>query len=190
MTQLTSDDEARTRLALAQRLSDVNAKQDVALYVFEKWHWRLRKLFCSDPAIGADDLEQVFFQGIFEAVDDAALDRGDPLYFLSQRGVWRVTSMLSSSRLLKRGAERAEDRDRIAFVNGNSEDPAELVVRRVGAHEVALEIAAESEGSAMAVFEALFRMAADGEVVLKQAADEVGVSPQRVSQIVSRMRGD
>ena len=169
---------------------DYGARTDVALYVFDKWKYRAHALFAADRSLDHDDLEQVFFLGILEGVPKAD-ERGNPLFHLSQRGLWRVKSTVKASQL--RGMTINEDLSEVreGRLHEKSEDHADLVINWVAADQMLINVAPHLSDRAKDAFMLLINgdLGDPAEPGLnKRLAEAMQVSEQRASQIMNKVR--
>jgi hypothetical protein len=97
-----TEDEAKSQLILAQD-GDHEAQSRVALYVYEKYLPRARRLAARaiDPVMSVEDIEESFFEAVMRAVMIAD-GRGCDFYHIGQRGIWAVQSEMRSMRRTSR----------------------------------------------------------------------------------------
>jgi DNA-binding CsgD family transcriptional regulator len=94
MTEHSKDaDRPRMMMKLrAAQAGDARAKEDVALWVYQRWSGRVLHFVTPTTGLEREDLEQTFFENIYRSIDVAKLDVGCPLYHISQRAYWAVQS--------------------------------------------------------------------------------------------------
>lgn len=167
-----------------------DSRTEVTLYVFERWKYRAHALFAQDRSLDHDDLEQVFFLGILEGVEKVD-ERGNPLFHLSQRGLWRVKSTVKASQL--RGMTVTQDLGdvRESRLRENTDDHADLVINRVSADQMLIGVAPHLSDRARDAF----MMMINGDLgdpaepgLNKRLAEAMKVSEQRASQIMAKVR--
>lgn len=192
-------------LALIRRAQkgDADARRAVALYVFERYKGRVKRLYNQDPAVSLEDMEHTFFEGIWEYTPKADR-RGDPLYHIGQRGYWRVQSEVRSAHALMKqrtkalvGAHGWDERmwgegDGIDQHPDPAEDFSEVLFRNDEARQRLQLIfdAPISLRAREAVERALAGQAGDpSEPGFNQRlAQAMGLSPQRISQLFNELR--
>lgn len=190
---MSHDWRMRQLLKQAQAGNEDAARQ-VALYCFEKYKYRLNKLYSRDPAISLEDMEMTFYEGIQDFVLKAD-GRGDDFYHIGQRGIWLVMSELRAvHRVMERRAypqvwddgEEAEFTDR--HMDRTTEDFREHVISVLDAGATVSVIArARLKTRTREALELIL----SGEVgepdeigFNKRLAGRMGISPQRSSQIM------
>lgn len=184
-------------LALVSRAQqgDADAHRTVALHAFNKYKHRVEWLYSRDPAIGIDDLLMTFFEGIMKAVEKLD-DRGDPIYHLGQRGVWAVTSEL---RAIKASMKHRALKP-LVYADGEEADPmadyvdpvevpgSDMVIERMSAEgRVRIIANASLRPRERQALEVIATGAVDPASIgfNKDLADQMGVSPQRTSQVMA-----
>jgi hypothetical protein len=193
-------EQALKKVALAQN-GDKDAQREAALWCYRQYLPRLHRLAATtDPAISREDMEMTFFEGCMRGVL-VADDRGDPLYHVGQRGIWNVQSELRSIRrqLQRRSllvsqvmGDDGEPRDSIedtadpdAALDYERVDDALEAVQRV--HVITTVPLKGRERQAVDLI-----MSATTDVresgFNRTLARQMGVSPQRASQICSKLR--
>jgi hypothetical protein len=196
-----TDQQALALVAKAQD-GDAEAQRAVALHCFAKYVARVTRLWhkLQDPAVSLDDAQMTFFEGCMRAVLIID-DRGDPLYHVGQRGIWALQSEI---RVMRREmSERARYHVRQGE-DGQLENPVDLVqderaseaYGRVEDQMLALErvhliTTAPLKPRARQAVDIIMKGAAGDPMESgfnKRLADEMGVSPQRASQIVQEIR--
>lgn len=188
-----------TRLELAKG-GDQQAKREVVEYVFRTYRRRCERFYTIDPAIGRDDIEAAFMEGIIEGL--AIIDeRGDPLYHLGQRGWWAVSSLVRAAkcrtdkRVWPRGP-RFEDAEGEWSVEHQADpsvpDVREVVVERADAATLVRIVANASLSSKEREIMDLVlsgEVDPDEEGFGRVVAERLGISPQRVSQLMAKLEG-
>lgn len=198
--QLT-DDRAKALLPAAQA-GDLRVQGEIAYYCYAKFLPRLRRLAAKNPdgAVSVEDLENVYFEGCMDGVLKAD-GRGDDLYHIGQRGIWAAMSYLRTVRRITRVQARVW-----AGINedGDSRDPITdapdpTAVEAFGRAEDAIVAVQRVQVIANAPLKARAREAV--AVIASGAAGDprdlgfnarlavqLGVSPQRASQVMSEIR--
>lgn len=189
--------EAMKALRLAQA-GDDEAKRQVALHVYDRYSYRIQRLYTLDPAISHEDMLATFFEGILRAIPE--LDaRGNPLYFAGQRGVWAVQSEVRAvaatmeRRSLRGFDDHQEDGLSLSERIADRCEPelSDMVISTMEADD-AVRIVTGVALSARARQAA--RLVLDGAVdpdepgFNRSLARTMGVSPQRASQVVAELR--
>lgn len=191
----------RVALQRAKR-GDQEAHKQVALAVYERYSSRMARFLSKDPALDKDDLMQTFFEGIWRAVVIAD-GRGDDFYHIGQRGYWAVQSEIRTiKQMLTHRAKYLPQHlkdlgyDDESVTAGNMdgfEDPelefATLVHDRMDCEGRVRVIVNSNLGPqvermvevAMGIDPATTDY--NGEI-----ARQLGVSPQRVSQLMGKVR--
>lgn len=191
------DEDMLALVALAQD-GDREAQRTVALYCFDKYKPRVRRLVLAQTRhiIDQDDAEAIFFEGIMVAV--LHLDeRGDPLYHAGQRGVWALMSAIRSAyAIAEKQAARWKgwtEEDPIGVVEDvHGADAYERVDDRLAAEQrVQVLTTAPLKPHQRRLVEAIVSGVAgdprdDG--FNKRLATAIGISPQRASQIRQELR--
>lgn len=185
---------------------DEDAHREVAIYCFDRYSYRLNNLHSSDPAISMEDLRVTFFEGIWDGVMKAD-HRGNPLYHIGQRGMWRVKSEIRAIQqvMKKRSMALIGHENWEEGMWGDSTrpviepvDPApdfrEIVVSRVHADATVRILAhADLKPRTREAFDVILSGAAgDPEEpgFNRRLAGQLGVSPQRASQLVQDLRSE
>lgn len=188
------------RLLTAAQKGDEDATRRVAIYCFEKYKSRIdrftRSSRTSDSATDKDDLHSIFFEAIIGAVQIADVDRGDPLFHIGQRGVWAVkTEIRTIQRMLARRQQLYRDMDTAEDPIESLPEPGEafteIVERRTDASRaVRTVLQAQMSPTAHKLLDVLMAEQVDcaEQGWQSRAADLLGVSPQRVSQVVAKVR--
>lgn len=176
---------------------DEQARGEVAVYCFETYKDKLRHFFSKDPAISREDLESTFFLAIYDAVMKAD-ERGNPLYFIGQCGMWKVQSEV---RTMRRRMANISHFTHIA--DGTTDDPTaidppdpdpdfrEIVASRLDderiVHIIANANLRDRQREAMDLI--LAGAAGDpSEIGFNQRlAAVMGICPQRASQIMAQL---
>lgn len=195
-----TDERALALLARAQE-GDPRAQREVALYCFNRFLPRLRRLATrnADPAMSVEDLEMVFFEGCMAGALIADHRIGDPLYHIGQRGIWAAQSALRTARRITRmqatvWAGMTEGRDPVDEIqDGEAADSYERCEDAIAAAQrievlttaplkprLREAVTAIMDGSAGDPREAGFNA---------RLATCLRVSPQRASQVVAELRG-
>lgn len=190
--------EMRRLLALA-KAGDEDAHRQVALYVFNKYKYRLDRAFSTDPAVSREDLETTFYEGIHRHVP-LADGRGCDFYHLGQRGVWAVKSevraieaTMRQRSLVHHTNDEGETLDQVEQIpDPGAHEFCDVVVERMMAedrvHVLANTSLKSREREAMEVI--LSGRAGDPNEIgfNKRLAAAMGVSPQRASQLTEALR--
>lgn len=195
---MTTEQRMRGLLRQAQA-GDEDAHREVALYVFNRFKDRLRRLYSLDPSVSQEDLEMTFFEAIMRHVP-LADGRGDDFYHLGQRGFWAAQSEIRAVKaMVSRRVFLRETPDDMTFEEQIGEDrtavPAcDIVHEQLGAAQTVRVIStAPLRGRAR---EAIDRILTDQTLnpaepgFNKALARRMGVSPQRASQILAQVRAE
>lgn len=186
----TTDRQARSLLTTYRRTRDLTARNAVAVYLHDKWLYRARNLFCTDPMQTKEDLHQTFFMGILEGIEkDKGL--GDSLYFVGQHAFWRVGSSIRASNIRRRRLVPEDPTDIGEFrIRDRTEDLAYEVINRVSAEQTAIALRPTLTGRAREAFDLLLSDQGDEIGRNKRLAESMGVSEQRASQIMATVRDE
>lgn len=176
---------------------DEDAHREVAVFCFNKYRHRLKKLYDPiDPAIGMEDLEMTFFEGIMQAVLIAD-HRGDPLYHIGQRGFWNVQSEIRAvKRVMARRQhlvrEHETDLDPLDQVPDDTGDFREIVHDQLEACGMVTIIANADLKDRTRQAAGLIMSGRCGDPrengFNQRLARQLEVSPQRASQIMADLR--
>lgn len=184
-------------LDLAQR-GEAEAKRQVCIFIWENYQYRIRKFYSKDTMLDRDDMRQIFWEGVLYGIEkDKGL--GDRLYYLSQCAWWAVSSAVREAE--KQGAVSRPSLMVRHYADGDEAtdepedtrvDVAALVIERDYANGVVRVLAERvPAGNARRAFLAIM----EGKVgdptapgANKLLADELGVSPQRASQIMKQLK--
>lgn len=192
----TAENERRmiAVLARAQR-GDHAARCEVVGYVFDRWLGRVARFYHEDPALGKDDIQSDFYEGIWHGVDRAD-ERGNPLYHLGQRGVWHVQSTIRATRRARHGGE-TQGYSMVSLEGGeegmqvaSDEDLCEVIVSSGSARQRVLRVIAHAQlGDTPRRLLALMLEHDPTEKGFNQRAGQMlGVSAQRASQAMAEIR--
>ncbi len=177
---------------------DKQAQGEVAMYCFTQYKDKLKKFFSHDPAISMEDLESTFFMGIFDGVLKAD-GRGNPLYFVGQCGIWRIGSEMRAMRrridnmsYFTRVADGTDEQDNAVDPMDPSTDFREIVASRLDDERIVRVIAnANLRDRQREAMEVILSGAAGDPTELgfnKRLAEQMGVCPQRASQLTADLR--
>lgn len=195
------------------KAGDEAAHAEVALYCFNKYKGRIGRLYSLDPAIGKEDLEATFFEAIMKMVPK--LDhRGNPFYRAGQQGWWAVASelraiksMLEKRAPMPRMRDDADGTDWLERLEDRLEpDFREVVVAQMAATDTVRAVTSASlKPPAQRALAIIYSGKLTREMTIndelrevplfpddlgfnKALAQEMGCSPQRVSQIMNEIR--
>lgn len=191
----TEHESMLARLDEAQS-GDEEAKREVAVYCFNRYRGRIAKFDSADPSDSFEDVQQVFFEALITGIDkDKGI--GDRLYYVGQYGVWAVRSYVRAM------ARKMEERDRFFNETEDGEpDPIEQIpsldldFTEVVVHqeEVKERVALLKANLTPTAHRLVDLILSDDEIDVTQkgwqaeAADKLDISPQRVSQVLGKLR--
>lgn len=179
------------RLLKQAQAGDQDAHREVAMYCFEQYKGRIRRLYSLDPAVSEDDLLSTFFEAIWRAVLEAD-HRGNPLYHIGQRGMWAAQSEIRSVRQLLNHREPVYDPTTLDWLIREDRDFREEVHDRVSAQQQ-VRIITQARLSPR-VREILSMISDDPNLqpteggFNKRLAAAAGISPQRACQVMASVR--
>lgn len=200
LNEMPSELKSPMRLLYDAQRGDEAARDKIVAHVFEKYRGRVARTYKSrrDPALSLEDMEQVFQEGIFNSIE-AVDHRGDPIYHLGQRGVWAVLSALRKADAENEGVVRKWQRP------GQEDEPALEPVCPRRAFTDAVHERVDAQEAIRVVVDAPLRSTTRRclEILLsgrigdptepganRRMAEELGVSPQRASQIFKNLRDE
>lgn len=194
-------------LLVQAKRGDEGAHRRLVDIVATTYAGMIRRFYTSDPILGDEDLKSEFYWGIWRAV--AAVDeRGDPIFHLAQRGQWVVKSLITSVNRRRHGTSEKEGGISVVSLDFNGaeggwvepadesieSDPlavVEINEDRNEAHERVLHILVNADLAPR--HKEIVQMLLAGDVDLgerlarKEIASKLGVSGQRVTQLVNGM---
>lgn len=187
-----NDQEAMALLEQAKE-GNVEARRLVSLYVFEKFDWMTARFYSSDPAVDRDDIRSIHYIEILRGIDIVD-GRGSPLYYLNQRGLWRVANEVA--RRGKAAREVPQDYRDVAElepgrIRDTNHDQTDVVISRLSARQMLVKVAPLLENRERDAFEAMVtgKVGDPAEPGLnKRLAECLEVSEQRASQITARLQ--
>jgi hypothetical protein len=179
------------------KAGDQRAREDIVMYVWEKYGGKIAYLYSPDPADEREDLHQIFLMGVTDAL--AKVDhRGNPIWHLAVRGNWAVSRHIRTAkekareRSLDYEAFEGEGETAVAQLRDESVDVEGLVLSQIGTgQQVSLIMGANLSPTARRAMEAILNDEAGDPVELgfnKRLADALEVSPQRASQAMESLR--
>lgn len=198
MREPRNDREAMVLLETFKRLRDLEARNLVGLYVYNKWLPKALKRFSSDPYQDRDDIANSFFEGILGGLEKVD-GRGIPLYHIAVRGFWQVGSVTRVPAVRKHmlNADISELWDPAngdaSPARSSSPDFADAVDRQIDAEGVVRKARETLANRALDTLEIIVAGKAGDPMDLgfnQRVAKELGVSEQRASQIMGKMRED
>lgn len=187
--------EALFLLNRAITLDDEGARSRVLVYVIKRFKSMVKGYYVKDPAWDADDIERVFVLGIVEGMRDVSMYIGNPLNYLAWRGLVRVKSLVGAVR--KKGHEFVHSVQTLEYEGprmGQTDDEFDVVIEQATAHQRATKILTNHQLTGKAAD--MLTLIATGAVdplepgANKQLASCLGVSPQRASQLMAKVRED
>jgi len=198
------------RLLQQARRGDEYAHRKLVDTVVEHYLMMVKRFYTVDPILGWEDIKQEFFWGIWRAVPIVD-HRGDPIFHLAQRGEWAVRSIVTAANKKRHGTSAPEGGVSVVYLDDPNEnepwrepadespesDPHHIVEiheDREEAFNRVLRIIVHAELRPQE-HDVLHRLLS-GELDISekgagcQLAADLGVSGQRVSQILKRMRAE
>lgn len=198
------------RLLEQARKGDERAHRKLVETVCDNYIIMVRHHYTVDPILDWDDIKHEFFWGVWRAV--ARVDhRGDPIFHLAQRGEWAVRSLVTAANRKRHGTSAKEGGISVVSLDEPTtegerpwREPADLSLHsdpqtvveihedRDEAFERVLKIVVHADLRPQE-HDVLHRLLT-GDLDLSEKgtgcklAEDLGVSGQRVSQILKRMR--
>jgi len=200
------------RLLSHAKRGDEFARQKLVDAVSQCYRGMVRRFYSHDPILGREDINSEFYWGIWRGVDEVD-HRGDPIFHLAQRGLWSVKSLVSQVNRRRHGTIEKEggisvvSLDSVRSEHGDEQPPewepiddsvasdpqgvVEIHERRTEARERVIHVLVNA--SLAPRHEEILQILLSGDVDLqerlsrKELANKLGVSGQRVSQLVSDM---
>lgn len=182
------------QLDLAQR-GESEAMRQVLVYTWDVYGYRIHNFYSKDAAVDADDIRQVFGEGVLRGIrEDKGL--GDRLYYCGQRGWWAVAAETKRSMrfALQQKLSRPIDdwHDPVVSVPDPREPEDLLYIRHETAREQVQVLSDRVTGGTAAKALAIMFTGGAGDPselgYMKKLAEALGVSPQRASQINNELR--
>lgn len=186
--------EIMRHLENAKKTGDSRSMGIVCEYVWNEFGVKkVSRLFSYDVAEDEDDIRQTFMLGVIKHIPKID-DRGNPLYHLSVRGWYAVTYLTRKAAPLAGQASLnvEEGEIQIGQLRDNAVGPEDLVVQQIGSRQqVQAILESDISPTARRACDAILSGAAGDPTELgfnKTLAKELGVSPQRSSQSIGKIR--
>lgn len=184
---------------LEQAKKGVSSSMDfICRFVWEKYGYKISRLFSNDVAEDREDLQQIFWMAVAEHIPHLD-DRGNPVWHLAVRGFWRVGAHIRRKEkmagLLSLDApinDEEETSSRGARLRDDTVDVEGLIVQQLGdKQQVDFVLDLNLAPVARRALEAIMSGVADPTEMgfNKTLAQKIGVSPQRASQAMQLLRG-
>lgn len=187
--------EALFLLRRAIQLDDEGARSRVLDYVIKRFRGMISGYFTRDPAYDRSDIESTFILGVVEGMAVVSLSIGNPLNYLAWRGLVRVKSQVGAWR--KKGQEFVASTEAMEYIPaamGQEDDEYEVVIEQTAAHQRAVRVLTNHTLQGKAAD--MLTLIVSGEIdplesgANKRLASRLGVSPQRASQLMAKVRDE
>lgn len=199
MTWEARQAEARANaLVLDAKDGSEQAAAELLAWEWSQWARRVCSLYTHDGAYDRDDLQGLFYEHALRAIPDAVMGRGSAARFIGQRAYWRVSSEVRAAnkhfaegRRALQGADLSEMTELGAGAVPDGTD--ELVARIDAGQTVHVMLSMNLDDQHPAAARALHVMARSDRDPREPGygrwlAGLLGVSPQRVSQLIATIR--
>lgn len=194
---------AKVMALLEEAKAGVSAAQDfICRHVWEKYGYKINGYFSSDSAEDRDDLQQIFWLAVAEAIPKLD-NRGNPVWHLAVRGTWKVGAhirrrdKIAKARQLVSLDAPAKGAEEETWTTGSrlrdeKQDVESFVVQQLGSlQQVELIGELGFSPTAQRALEVILSGEAGDPTEIgfnKNLAAVLGVSPQRASQAMTAIR--